>query len=340
MNNLKKSTGKDAFLPEYENILRQYLVHHDKGELCRISRLSELAISKNLQPKELLEIGKEALKNIIPGILKEQQIQIALDSLELLAEAIIPYGAMYVEMKGLTEKLRLTNQELNESQRLLHETQVQLIRSERLAAMGQLAAGVAHEVNNPVTIIKLSVDALLHRSANDDQICRKLKNIMNEINRVAKITQSLLAFSRKHDEIQKIRSSLNGLIDETLETLENQLILNNIKITRVFDGALPKIDLNPYQIQQVILNLINNARDAMPRGGEITIETCRGTVEHKRRRKTDILKTGQKIAMVKFSDTGTGMSEEVRKKNLHPVFHDQGGRQRNWFGAFRQPRDN
>ncbi len=153
-------------------------------------------------------------------------------------------GSVYIA-KDITERKR------SESER--KQMQVQLIRSQKMEAMGQLAAGVAHEVNNPLTVVRLSVDALQQRLKSDGYVLKKLGTMRSEINRARKITQSLLAFSHKKSEEKKTLTDLNNLVELVMEPLEHQLKVNNIEIVKALAKVLPKINFNANQIQQVLL---------------------------------------------------------------------------------------
>jgi signal transduction histidine kinase len=312
---------KQEFLSRYESILKEYLVHHGEDKLYGISELSKMFIKEGLGPEEMIETGKEVFERVIADNPKEQHAQIALDLMDLSIESMMPYGILYQELKELIEKLEVANQQLKKTNQELQDTHEQLIRYERLAAMGQLAAGVAHEVNNPLGIINLTTDSLMERLKDNELATRKLQTVKDQIARASEITRALLTFSRKQDEKQKALTDLNKLITETIEPLEHQLILNNVKIAKMFNESLPMIEINAKQIQQVILNLINNARDAMAGGGQITIKTYEGIItDETKRRKSDLLRDGQKVVLMEVADTGSGMTEEVKAKIFTPFF--------------------
>ncbi|MDO8803623.1 MAG: response regulator [Elusimicrobiota bacterium] len=192
-----------------------------------------------------------------------------------------------------------------EMERRLKEAQAQLIQSEKMSALGQLAAGIAHEVNNPLTAVCMNA-ALLLENAKDERQVRLLKTIEKEADRAAAIVRSVLLFSRKSKGDKKEPADLNAAISEILLPVEGQLALRNIMVVRELATDLPRAELDVNQMQQVFVNLINNARDAMPGGGTLTIRTSRGARS-----------PGQADSIIaEFSDTGSG----IRPENLGRLF--------------------
>ncbi len=196
---------------------------------------------------------------------------------------------------------------LEAANRRIKETQSQLIQSEKMAALGQLAAGVAHEINNPLTAISMNAAFLLERGGGDEKQTRKLKTIEREADRAAAIVRSLLKFSRKHEVEKRERVQLNQVIEDVLGPIEHQFALDNIQIVRAFDEGLPPISVNENQIRQVLLNLLNNARDAMGKGGKITLGTS--------------VREGKKREhVVEVRDTGKGIAAEDLGRLFMPFF--------------------
>ena len=191
----------------------------------------------------------------------------------------------------------------------LSRTQAQLIQAEKMAAIGQLASGVAHEVNNPLTAIVMNTAFLLDRVKGDEHLKKKLKIIEKEADRATEIVKGLLAFSRKVKETEKKSSDIHQIIEDTLKPIEHQLSLNNINIVRKFVEKLPEVLINANQIQQVFLNIINNARDAMPQGGELIITT-------------DLIQS--KKVIISFTDTGEGIPVERLSKIFDPFYTTKG----------------
>ncbi len=196
----------------------------------------------------------------------------------------------------------------------------QLIQSEKLAALGQLAAGVAHEINNPLTAISMNAAFLIDGIKGDEKKLEKLRTIEREADRAAAIVKSLLAFSRKSPDEKRETARLDDVMEEILKTIEHQLSLRNIGVVRDFAGDLPNVRINANQMQQVFLNLINNARDAMGDEGKITIRMSVKDGAEERRRNVSRLKEGRRMLLIEFSDTGQGIPAENLSRLFMPFF--------------------
>jgi len=159
-----------------------------------------------------------------------------------------------------------------QAQRALQETEEQLRQSQKLEAVGRLAGGIAHDFNNLLTIITGYSELLLRRIKLDDVSRERLEEIKNAGGRAASLTRPLLAFSRK----QVLKPELiepNALV-EGIGKMLRRLIGEDVELVTVLRPGVGTINADPSQIEQVLINLVVNARDAMPDGGTITIETA------------------------------------------------------------------
>jgi len=155
----------------------------------------------------------------------------------------------------------------------LAEARKQLFQSDKMASMGRLAAGVAHEINNPLTGILTYSSFLLKRAINDSELQKDLKVIVRETKRSRDIVKSLLDFARQSVP-KKNQSDINQIIERSLTVVENQLNINKIKVLKNFAANLPEIIVDINQLQQVFVNLIVNAADAIGEdGGTLTLST-------------------------------------------------------------------
>jgi signal transduction histidine kinase len=198
----------------------------------------------------------------------------------------------------------VTNDKQMEEEKRRLEEQIQL--AGRLAAVGELAAGVAHELNNPIAAIQGFAQLLKGRKNLDATINRDLETIYKESQRASKITQNLLAFARKH-EPEKSFISLNEALEKTLELRAHQMEVNNIELVVELAPDLPKTMGDFHQMQQVFMNIINNAEQAMVEAhgkGQLVVQTRR---------------VGRMIQMT-FTDNGPGISEENLEKVFDPFF--------------------
>ncbi|MCK5547954.1 MAG: PAS domain S-box protein, partial [Thermoplasmata archaeon] len=183
----------------------------------------------------------------------------------------------------------------------------ELLQSQKLASIGQLAAGVAHEINTPLTNISLMTENLMKRT-NDPEIMGKLKGISEQQMFAANIVKDLLSFSRKTTpEIKNV--NLNDAVAGSISLLKEQMP-ELIKIIKDFQPDMPDIKADPEQLQRVFTNIIDNAVDAMPKGGKLTIATAKknnGCVE------------------MRFMDTGTGIPREDIGRVFDPFFTKKSG---------------
>jgi signal transduction histidine kinase len=192
----------------------------------------------------------------------------------------------------------------------LQETQQQLVQSERLAAVGKLAARVAHEVNNPLAIIKTAICILRGQTQEDQLTNGHLRTIEEEINRIARILRELLDFSRPDPVGQMVE--VNAVIQSLELLLAQNLREQQVTLRVLLDPEIPQVRISGDHLKQVLLNLVRNAEDAMPSGGLLTIQT--GQVSE-----------GIEISV---TDTGCGIAAEHVPYLFDPFFTtkaDQGG---------------
>jgi two-component system, NtrC family, sensor kinase len=154
----------------------------------------------------------------------------------------------------------------------LQSTQDQLVQSEKLASIGQLAAGVAHELNNPLGTILLFSDILLRETPHDSSQREDLDVIVNETKRCKGIVSALLEFARQHQVVTE-PTDLNSLIQDVIEVEWKHLETEPVIFETELDWDIPKIQVDPSQMQQILFNLIENSVQAMPDGGRITLRT-------------------------------------------------------------------
>lgn len=197
----------------------------------------------------------------------------------------------------------------NRDDELKKYAQQTIAEAERLAIIGQLAAGVAHEINNPLTGILLYCDLMMKDIPDDHPHKKNLIRINNEAQRCKMIVRGLLDFAReKKPEIKKV--SVNELLESTLKLLKTQPIFLNVKIKCFLDNTLPQINIDPGYIQQVFINIIMNGVEAMEGQGELTLKSE--------------LSPDKEFVQVSISDTGPGIPPEHLKKIFEPFFTTKG----------------
>ena len=185
----------------------------------------------------------------------------------------------------------------------LKRAQNMLLQSEKLASLGRLAADIAHEVNNPLMIISGHAQLSLMSESVNAEVKNNLQIIMEESQKAKSIMHRLLKFAKpSKGEIKKV--NINESLESTVSVLEKQFQLENIEIKREYGDNLATIPIDEQLMQEVFTNIMNNAKEAMPSGGAITIKTSLDG---------DYLR-------IDFKDTGSGMSEEVKKRLFEPFF--------------------
>jgi two-component system cell cycle sensor histidine kinase/response regulator CckA len=193
----------------------------------------------------------------------------------------------------------------------------QLRLSQKMEAVGRLAGGVAHDFNNLLTVIMGNADILMGAMSEDDGRKTDVEEILKASERAASLTRQLLAFGRGQTLIVEVLD-LNSVISNT-EHLLQRVIGEDVSLVSVLDPRLSSVRADPGQIEQVLMNLAINARDAMPEGGKLTIETSNVWLDEDYARDHVTVKSGPYVMMA-VSDTGAGMSEETRSHAFEPFF--------------------
>lgn len=230
-----------------------------------------------------------ASKELASGNLEAKVEKTSNDEIGLLADA---YNSMAYVLHERDEQLK-------------EFTRKKFMESERLALIGQLAANVAHELNNPLQGIVTYSHLLLERNSIDDPTKQILQKIVVQANRSRDIIRGLLDFSRQRKP-DKMLFNINNLLQESLSFLENQALMHNVQIITHLDNDLPSIVIDPSQVQRVFINMIVNAAEAMNGNGQLIMTTRRDQIKG--------------CIEIVFSDNGMGISEENLEKIFDPFF--------------------
>ena len=273
-----------------------------------------LFIIMRLVVRPLADLNR-TMQAITAGDLKRRAAVPSKDEIGRLAESfnemtsrlMESYETLEKKVEQRTHELSNTNATLTKSieerQRLEHIA----LQSEKMAAVGQLAGGVAHEINNPLGVILGFAQSLARRVPSGDIQEMPLKSIEREALRCKSLVQDLLTFSRMN-RTDKEAMDLNEAVEGSLSLVSAQTKVKNVSLMRDFNGDLPKIVANKNQIQQIVVNLCNNAIDAMPEGGTLTVSTRKSSWKNK------------DAVQIQVRDTGQGIPKEVQSKIFEPFF--------------------
>jgi PAS domain S-box-containing protein len=280
-----------------------YALFYNRAEPCSFCKWDsikkEYSVKWELKREDgrILDITSSPLKNPDSSV----NIMMILRDITRRKEAEEKY-------KRMSEETLKANQELTETIEQLKQTQEQLVQSEKLAAIGQLVSGVAHELNNPLFSAMGYTELLTMDSGDDNEKKEKLGNILDSIKRARSIIKDLLKFARR-ENVEKEIIDINDVIHQTVSLREYELRVNNINVKSDLQQNVPKIKANFVRLQQVMLNLIINAEHAINEVGS------GGTIKLR----TSFNKTRKKV-IIEVSDNGREIPGEVMGQIFDPFF--------------------
>ncbi|MCR4290593.1 MAG: ATP-binding protein, partial [Candidatus Scalindua sp.] len=222
---------------------------------------------------------------------------------EPITEDRVSLLTMFANQAALAIENAETYKRLEEKINQLTEMQQKLISSEKLAAIGSMASYIAHEIRNPLVTIGGFAKSLSRFNFEDPKIKADIEIIYDEVRRLEKILNDLMDIS-KPPRSEKINARICETVDNTCALMENYLNEKNINLYKKFEPDIPEISVDSGQIKQVVLNILRNAVESMPDGGDLTIE----------------IKTVGESIKINITDTGKGMTEEVLKNIFNPFF--------------------
>jgi two-component system NtrC family sensor kinase len=246
-----------------------------------------------------------AARRVAEGDYSHKVEVLSRDETGYLAEC---FNKMTLELARATQELRQWAESLEtkveERTAQVRAMQSQLIQSEKLAAIGKLAAGVAHEINNPLTGILTNSSLMLQDLGPDDSRRDDLQIIVDETLRCRKIVKGLLDFARQTAPLKQA-VNLNQVLEDVLNLVKNQAGFRNISFATQLQEDLPTVMADRDQMRQVVLNIVLNAAEAVPGGGEIRVVSHLDRADH---------------ICLSISDTGPGIPEAIKSRLFEPFF--------------------
>ena len=287
--------------PAFE-ILTGYSPEEVTGRTSSILKSGEQAPVLYREVWETIRSGN-AGRSIVVNRKKNGEVYYVDESISAIRDAEGRIANFVSNGRDFTERLRL---------------EAQLLQSQKMDAIGHLAGGIAHDFNNLLTIITSYSELALDSVAPESPAQARIQEILSAARRAADLTRQLLAFSRKQPQALRV-AELNPVVSGIVKTLR-RLIGEDIELVFIPGKALGRIRLDPVQIEQILMNLAANARDAMPQGGQCTIETCNVQVDEQYvDRKRAVIPTGR-YAVLSLTDTGDGIPADHLSHVFEPFY--------------------
>lgn len=315
---------KKKLLDDYRRITLRYLEQEQEALLYDVSLLSKKFIEAEIGPDELIQYHFKVVNEILDqhDISKYREITLRLS--HILLESIMVYSEAHQKVRDLLNELRQRYLELERAKTELERTgndlrekTALLLHTEKMTALGELAAGVAHELNQPLNVVRLISEDMyrdIERDRSDfEQIKSGLQEIVSEITRMAEIISHMRVFTRKTADNQFRKVNAIIPIDGVFKLLGQQLKVQNIDVIKEIDEDL-YVYGNAIRLEQVMMNLISNARDAVrsnrqEKGRVISIKVY----------KEDAYPESPTI-IYEIRDNGIGISDRVKDKIFQPFF--------------------
>ncbi len=239
--------------------------------------------------------------------------QLAIESLAGVLSTVESSASQYQRLEETIRQLREAQMEVRARLEAQQQAESRLVQAAKLAAVGEMAAGIAHELNNPLTTVTGFAELILDETAEEDQRRADMEMVLKEGLRARSVVRRLLEFARQGEQ-SRARCDLNEILDDVLALTRHFIHTSGVQLELAFDKDLPWVSVDTNQMKQVFLNLLHNALHAMPTGGSLKI-------------RTEIARRDERSwAVVRIKDTGIGIEEKDLDRIFEPFFTTRGGR--------------
>ncbi|MER3424963.1 MAG: hypothetical protein C4293_18785, partial [Nitrospiraceae bacterium] len=286
------------------NLFLYWYVHRPVGALLNAVK----AVTQGTMTTSVPVCGHDELGTLADRFnIMVERIRTATEENKQLYEALQQaHKELQAKVDEATAEVRRKNRELARTNELLSSVQREAARAQRLSAIGQLAATVAHKIGTPLTALSGHVQLLQEDTRLNPDARRRLRTVEAQIEQTSRIIQDLLIYARKPEPV-RTTLDLNQCLDECLALLQPELDRRNVALVKTLHPGLGKVEADQQQLQEVFCNLIENALDAMPTGGMLTVRTSEPE--------------GDKgPCAVEIADTGQGIAPELQEQIFQPFF--------------------
>ncbi len=295
---LAMSESEERLRLIFDHVSDALFIADDSGRIIDANPAACALSSQSLETIRALTMA-EVLPESSPQVQSDHRV------LDVRSTAFAPRVLVYT-VRDLTRQRKLEDQ---------------LVQAQKMEAVGQLAGGVAHDFNNLLTVIMSYSSMLLADMGANDAVRGDIQEISDAAQRAAALTRQLLAFSRK--QVLQMRAvNVNAVVTD-VEKMLRRLIGEDIRLTTHLDPELALINADPGQLEQVLINLAVNARDAMPRGGDLTITTDNAELSDEHGERHLGASPGSYV-MLAVTDTGSGMTKDVQQRLFEPFYTTKG----------------
>lgn len=238
---------------------------------------------------------------------------IAMESLAGILASVITSANQYQKLQESIRQLRLIEIELNARIEAQRSAENRLLQAAKLAAVGEMAAGIAHELNNPLTAVTGFSELILDELPQASVHRKDLEMVLHEARRAGDVVRRLLDFSRQGERV-RTQSDLNEVVRDVIALTNHLIKTNGVALSLDLNEPLPWVFIDTNQMKQVLLNLIHNALQAMPNGGDLQISTCL------------VQRDERNWAVMEIRDSGVGITQADQNRIFEPFFTTRGDR--------------